>query len=233
MCVGETEIEEEVASIVGASESGVVPHSQQRCELREMEEKGTCVHEDEGTSTETQSVEEDQGRRSNSPTVPLPAPQKQRSLVSLFAKQFKKTAQSQIVPTTTTTTCTEQLSSKHRQTSLPSSSLPPAPKLSSVEDFVIGERVESPVLTPLERFRQRLIQQVTASQPPAQDHERGGGEESGEMVEGGGREVGEGEEDEKNVKGEVVLKPLISDDVISKLKDKPGERACDVVSNRA
>ena len=232
-CVKETEIEEERSCNGRHSENEtVVPHSEQSCEPRETDTKGneeTCVREDERMSTKTQSLEGDQERRSKSPTQPPPGLQKQRSLVSLFAKQCQKTSQSQIVPANTTIS-TEQLNSKHSQTTLlHSSSLPPSPKLSSAEDFVIGETsgghttAESPALTPLERFQQRLIQQMTASQPSCRDHERGGREESGEMVEDEGGETGEGGEGGKSGKSEGVPKPLISDNVISKLKDKPGE----------
>ena len=231
--IGEVE-DEELTQVKG---SEVAPHSEPSSEPRDVvdmkEGEDVCVDESISNKVGTQSVVvEDQTkeeRRAKSPTLPPPAPQKQRSLASLFAKQLKKTAQSQQAPTATMSTSnTEQLTQSRTVLLNIPSSLPPAPKLSSVEDFILNEAndlagsvVEGRELTPLERFQQKLMQQMTPSQPP-NEREKGGGRVSVVMVEGGEEEVGE-EEGGKMGESEVTPKPLISDDVILKLKDKPGE----------
>ena len=170
-----------------------------------------------------------EARRSKTPTLrpPLTAPVKQqRSLASLFAQQLKKenkkkTVQSQQVTADTSTDTTEPLTQSETVLSTVSSSLPSAPKLSSLTDFVLGDEAgdatesgESRVLTPLENFQQRLLQQMNCSQPP-KTRGNGGVKEMvllGEVV----GEEGNGEA--------ATCKPLISEDVILKLKDKPGEK---------
>ena len=170
-----------------------------------------------------------EARRSKTPTLrpPPTAPVKQqRSLASLFAQQLKKenkkkAAQSQQVTTDTSTDTTEPLTQSETVLSTVSSSLPSAPKLSSLTDFVLGDEAgdatesgESRVLTPLENFQQRLMQQMICSQPH-KTRGKGGVKEMvllGEVV----GEEGNGEA--------ATCKPLISEDVISKLKDKPGEK---------
>ena len=185
----------------------------------------------ESRNSETQSAAEveqpQEKQRSKSPSPPQTVPhKKQRSLKSLFEKQLKTTAQSQVAPTDL---------EKNEKTSLISaaaisSSLPPAPKLSSVEEFVVGTTAsdetagESRVLTPLEQFQLKLMGQMAG--PPGditrgvgreREREREAGVDGGRM-EAGGEETGE---DDKIERGN-VQKPLISDDVISKLKSKPG-----------
>ena len=176
---------------------------------------------------ETQSVaEEEQKKEGKDPASgSAVSAKKQTSLASLFAKQLRNAVHSQIVPATDADQLTKQCKTPLATVS---SSLPPAPKLSSVGEFVIKEE-ETPgerrVLTPLERFQQRLMQQMTgAGRGSPGDHEKGRGgrkeREGAVMVKSEAGEIGE--EVGETGKGDGPPKPLISEDVISKLKDKPG-----------
>ena len=154
----------------------------------------------------------------------VPQPPKQMSITSLFARQQQQQQQQQEeeeeeeadVTTTHSQTSTDPDNPPARpgKTKLPliSNSLPPAPKLSSVEEFVAVENEKTDRdLTPLERFQQRLMQQMT-----------GAGEHVGRSCGKGQKVEEEREEEDGDGTKEFALKPLISDDVISKLKDKPG-----------
>ena len=160
--------------------------------------------EGEGIVTETgpTTVEEHQTRKKTDSHILSKRP-KQMSLKSLFARTTTSSSQT---PTTATDPA-EPPSRPRTRPSLAPSSLPPAPKLSSVEEFVSMERErEERVLTPLEMFQQKLVLQVSGR---------------GRMVKGEGVESGRTVESVEE-KGDSVPKPLISDDVISKLKDRPG-----------
>ena len=171
----------------------------------------------------------------------MSAPSKQLTLATLFAKQLKSAPLSQTLPPTSQSPATlsqDQSSWKKPppNTHLPhliSSSLPPVvaaaatPKLSSVEEFVMGEeKVDGDLdreLTPLEQFQRKILRQFhPGSQHRIKDRREEGVVVRGEEGEGEGE--GEGEEGREREEGTVgTLKPLIPDDVITKLKDKPGE----------
>lgn len=178
--------------------------------MEEGMEEGRCALS--GGETES-AVMEDQMKEVERSNTPPPTSLKQRSLTSLFAKQLQETDRSQQVSTPTTSLSTtnqpETLLSNTTdppKTLLSSTSHTPAPKLSSAKDFLLSNVTETEELTPLEVFQQKLMHQITSSQLPQEGGGGRGGEGEGEGVEGRTE----------------VAKPLISDDVISKLKDKPG-----------
>ena len=163
------------------------------------------------TPVAVETVEKQQTKEALLKVVPPPPP-KQTSITSLFARQHMQQASRS--PVNPSTDAAEPPPRKPKKTRLPldSSSLPPAPKLSSVEEFVVVEKErtdENRDLTPLEMFQLRLMGQMTgAARQMGKKCDKGHGKRE--------EEEGEGE------KGDPVLKPLISDDVISKLKDRPG-----------
>ena len=173
-----------------------------------VENGGTSSNQGDGESIVTESgpitVEEHQTRK-KSDSHNLSKRPKQMSLKSLFARSTSISSQTP----TTATDPPEPPSRPKTRPSLAPSSLPPAPKLSSVEEFVSVEKErerEERVLTPLEMFQQKLVLQVSGRGRSV----KGEGVESGRTVES------------VEEKGDSVPKPLISDDVISKLKDRPG-----------
>lgn len=186
-------------------ENEAVTHSVGSREEGMKEGVGVLSVEEE---TRTQVMKEDQVKEVQRSKALPPTSQKQRSLTSLFSRQFKEAEQSQQVSIPTTA-----VSNTDHSKTLPPDIPIPAPKLSSAQDFLLIEASdanETVELTPLEEFQQKALQQMTSSQLS---------KGKGEM--GGGRE-GEGEE-EVSKEMEVTFKPLIPEDVISKLKDKPGE----------
>ena len=167
---------------------------------QEREGNGESIVTESGPIT----VEEHQTRKKTD-SHNLSKRPKQMSLKSLFARTTSISSQT---PTTATDPA-EPPSRPRTRPSLAPSSLPPAPKLSSVEEFVSVEKErerEERVLTPLEMFQQKLVLQVSGRGRSV----KGEGVESGRTVES------------VEEKGDSVPKPLISDDVISKLKDRPG-----------
>ena len=181
----------------------------EREEGKPVENGGTSSNQErDGESIVTESgpttVEEHQTRK-KSDSHNLSKRPKQMSLKSLFARTTTISSQT---PTTATDPA-EPPSRPKTRPSLAPSSLPPAPKLSSVEEFVSVEKErerEERVLTPLEMFQQKLVLQVSGRGRSV----KGEGVESGRTVES------------VEEKGDSVPKPLISDDVISKLKGRPG-----------
>ena len=180
------------------------------------------------------AVVENERRKEKLNALSLP---KQQNLSIMFAKQLNNTPQPQIMPTISTTahSTTQSANSdsehlnKHPNTKLlpliSSTLLPPAPKLSSVEEFVLREEEKTSAdldreLTPLEQFQQKLMEQMSGWR---RNHE------SCVVKEEDGRDKDEEKEGESRIEnGEMmsccsVPKPLIPSDVISKLKDKPGK----------
>ena len=144
-------------------------------------------------------------------------PPKQTSITSLFAKQETRRSTLPSQPPSTVDP-PERPPVKTRLPLVPSS-LPPAPKLSSVDEFVVveEERIEPRNHTPVEKFQLRLIEQITgAARKAGKNGDNRGQGERGE------EEEGEGVREEK---------PLISDDVMSKLKDRPGEQQLELHSD--
>ena len=178
--------------------------------------------ENQGGAEATTSAPQERRSKSRSRSPHrLPQP-RQGTITSLFTRQLKKAAlEKPAVGSAASAGTDEALETP------PSKPPPPAPTLSSVDEFLLaGEDevtfgVEVRELTPLERFQQKVIEQMSCSQ-----RQSGGvgreGMVTGEEGTGEGEKVVEREGGEK-VKNVSSPSQLIPENTILKLKDKPGE----------
>lgn len=200
-------------------------------ETSERTSESSCVdqptsgtpEEVRGDTEATGSTPQERRSKSRSRSPNRPPQHRQGTITSLFTRQLRKAALEKPAVTSAAVARTDEALELP-----PSRPAPPAPTLSSVDEFLLaGEDevtfgVKVRELTPLEKFQQKVIEQMSSSQQQS-GGVGGEGMVTREEQTGEGESVVEGEGGEKVRKNTSGPSQLIPENTILKLKDKPGE----------